>query len=117
MLTMFTEAVRGHPERALLFAYAAGVGTGTWSSFGPLYAEIFPTRVRATASGVCMNVTRGVQFLAPLLVVAVGGERLAGGVALAALFAVAAGAWIWMLPETRGRELEFAAERTGRDRP
>src|SRR5204862_4575916 len=93
------------PPVILTFIFIAGVGTGTWSGFGPLYTELFPTAVRNTAAGVCMNVTRGIQVLAPLVVVAVGGKALGRGVALAAAFALAAAAWVWLLPETRAREV------------
>jgi MFS family permease len=105
MITLFQESIRHRPSLILFFLFLAGVGTGTWSSFGPLYTEIFPTRVRNTASGICMNVTRGIQFVAPLLVVAIGGQALGHGIALAAGFALAAGLWIWLLPETRGRAI------------
>jgi len=107
MLTVFEGAIRGQRNLVLLFAFVAGVGTGLWSSFGPLYTETFPTRVRATASGICMNVSRAIQFVAPLLVVLVGGQDLRGGVALAALFAVGAAAAIWFLPDRPGRRLEI----------
>src|SRR5262249_40932374 len=102
-ITVAQGAIHSRPEVILLFIFVAGLGTGTWSNFGPLYAELFPTRVRNTASGICMNVSRGIQFVAPLLVVAVGGQALGNGVALAAAFAFAAGAWVWLLPETRGK--------------
>jgi MFS family permease len=105
MITVFQGTIRDRPEAILFFIFVAGVGTGTWSNYGPLYAELFPTRVRNTASGICMNVTRGIQFVAPLLVVAVGGQELLRGIALAAGFAVAAGAWVWLLPETRAKPL------------
>jgi MFS family permease len=85
----------------------AGVGTGTWSCYGPYFAELFPTRVRGSALSITMNVTRGVQFLAPIVIAAVAPRwGLAGGVALAAGFAALAAAWVWTLPETVGRELE-----------
>ena len=71
----------------------------------PLYTELFPTAVRNTAGGVCMNGSRAAQFAAPWLVVTVGGSGLGNGIALAAAFALAAGAWVWLLPETRGRAL------------
>jgi MFS family permease len=103
MITVFERAIRGQPQLILIFLFAAGLGTGTWSGFGPLFAELFPTRVRSTASGTCMNVARGAQFVAPLAVVAVGGAALGGGIALAAGCAVLAAAWVWLLPETRGR--------------
>ena len=105
MITVFQGAIRDHPPVILTFLFIAGVGTGTWSGFGPIYTELFPTRVRNTAAGVCMNVTRGIQVLAPMVVLAVGGQALGPGVALAAAFAVAAGAWVWLLPETRAREV------------
>ncbi len=107
MLTVFENAIRDQRNLVLLFAFVAGVGTGLWSTFGPLYTETFPTRVRATASGICMNVSRAFQFVAPLLVVLVGGENLRGGVALAAVFAVLAAGVIWLLPDDPGRRLEI----------
>lgn len=105
MLTVFEAAIRGRPALVLLFAFTAGVGSGVWAAFGPLYTEVFPTRIRATAAGVCMNVSRGMQFVAPLLVLRVGGERLLDGVALAALFAAGAGGSIWLLPDSTGRRI------------
>jgi MFS family permease len=108
LLTLPKATYTGTPHLVLLFAFAAGIGTGTWSSFGPLYTEIFPAALRTTASGICMNVTRGVQFLAPVLVIAVGGEGLARGIALAALFAFLAGVTVWLLPETRAKRIEVA---------
>jgi MFS family permease len=109
MITLFQEAIRHDPRLILFFIFVAGVGTGTWSNFGPMYAELFPTRVRNTAGGICMNVTRGIQFVAPLLVVAVGGKALGAGIALGAAFAVMAGAWVWLLPETRGASVRAEA--------
>jgi len=116
MITVFQSAIRDHPPVILSFLFITGVGTGTWSGFGPLYTELFPTAVRNTAAGVCMNVTRGIQVLAPFAVVAVGGQALGPGVALAAAFAVAAGAWVWLLPETRARQVGISlgdGERVG----
>ena len=54
-----------------------------------------------------MNVTRGVQFVAPLVIAGVAGRwGLAGGIALAAGFAALAGFWVWTLPETVGARIE-----------
>lgn len=104
LFTLLWPLFQGTPRLLLLFMFVAGLGTGTWSSYGPMFTEIFPTRVRGTAMSVIMNATRGVQFLAPVVIAAVAPRwGLAGGIALAAGFAVLAGAWIWTLPETRGR--------------
>jgi MFS family permease len=106
MLTVFFEAVRGRPALFVALMVVAGFGTGTWSNFGPFLAELFPTAVRNTAMGFVMNVARGIQFLAPVAVLLMKGRYgLSGGIALAALFAALAGAWVWLLPETRGRDL------------
>jgi MFS family permease len=104
MFTSFWPVISGTPQLLVVFMFLAGVGTGTWSSYGPLFSEIFPTRVRGTAMSVIMNATRGVQFLAPVAIAAVASRwGMAGGIVLAAGFAVLAGAWVWTLPETRGR--------------
>ena len=106
MFTLLWPVIAGAPRLVLLFMFVAGVGTGTWSSYGPMFSELFPTRVRGTAMSVIMNATRGVQFLAPVVIAAVAPRwGMAGGIALAAGFAVAAGLWIWTLPETRGRRI------------
>lgn len=98
------------PALGLACLFVAGIGTGTWSCYGPYFTELFPTRVRGAALSIIMNVTRGVQFVAPLAIAYVG-ERwgaLGGGLALAAGFAALAGAWVWTLPETAG--LRIGAE-------
>jgi len=49
-----------------------------------------------------------VQFLAPVVIAAVAPRwGMAGGIGLAAGFALLAGGWIWTLPETRGRRITF----------
>ena len=103
-LTVFFPLIAATPELVLGFLFVAGLGTGTWSGYGPMFSEIFPTRVRASAMSIIMNGSRGVQFLAPVVIAAVAPRwGMSGGIALAAGFAVLAGLWIWTLPETRGR--------------
>jgi MFS family permease len=107
MVTLFWDALAGRPLAGLACMAIAGFGTGSWSCYGPFFSELFPTRVRGAAMSAIMNVTRGVQFVAPLAIAAVAGRwGLAGGVSLAAGFAVLAGAWVWTLPETAGAALE-----------
>lgn len=107
MFTIFFPTIAAEPRLVLLFLFVAGLGTGTWSGYGPMLSELFPTAVRGTAMSVIMNLTRGVQFLAPVAIAAVAPRwGMSGGIALAAGFAVLAGAWIWVLPETRGRVLQ-----------
>lgn len=107
MVTLFWDVFTARPAVGLACMFVAGVGTGTWSCYGPYFSELFPTRVRGAAMSVIMNFTRGVQFVAPLVIAAVAGRwGLAGGIALAAGFAALAGAWVWTLPETAGARIE-----------
>ena len=107
MVTVFWGVLADRPLAGLACMAIAGLGTGSWSCFGPFFSELFPTRVRGAAMSTIMNVTRGVQFVAPLVIAGVAARwGLGGGVALAAGFAVLAGLWVWTLPETAGATLQ-----------
>lgn len=107
MITLMWDTVVVYPALALAFMFLVGFGTGMFSGYGPLFAELFPTSIRNTAMGSAFNLARGVQFFTPV-VIAVIAQRygLGGGISLAALFALLTGAWIWVFPETRGRALD-----------
>ncbi|MDB5460081.1 MAG: mmlH1 [Caulobacteraceae bacterium] len=82
--------------------------SGSFSGMGPLYTELFPTRVRGGGQGFCYNFGRGLASIFPTLVGLLS-TRLPLG---AAIGAFAVGAYLLMiaaamlLPETRGRELD-----------
>src|SRR5439155_1024110 len=83
--------IERRPPLLLLCLGLVGFGTGTWSNFGPMFGELFPTSVRTTAVGTVFNAARGVQFVTPLVVTLVARRwGLGGGIALAAAFALAA---------------------------
>ena len=106
MITVFWPFIEGQPALILAFMLLVGIGTGTWSMFGPFFAELFPTAIRNTAIGSIFNLARGVQFFTPLIIAAVARHAdLSAGIALAAAFSLGAGLTIWTLPETRGREI------------
>jgi MFS family permease len=93
---------------ALLFLgpFVAFFGTGYFSGFGAVSAELFPTSIRATAQGLTYNLGRGLSALAPFIVGALAARR-GLGVAFSitsTAFLVAALLWIW-IPETKGRAL------------
>ena len=96
--------------------FAIGFGTGLWSGVAPMISEMLPTRVRNTALGLLLNVTRGFQFFTPIFIAWMGARvGFAPTLALGALFAVAGASMVWTLPETRGRritalDLPIAAE-------
>ena len=100
-------AVRNPIVLLLLGPFVAFFGTGYFSGFGPLTAEIYPTAIRATAQGFTYNIGRVASAVAPL---AVGSMAQARGFGLAfmvtgAAFLAAAVAWMW-IPDTRGALLE-----------
>ncbi len=81
-------------------------GHGYFSLFGAMLAELFPTRIRATAQGFCYNAGRVVSAAAPFTIGALAQKHGLGyGLALDAMFFAVAGVLIWLLPETRGAEL------------
>jgi MFS family permease len=81
-------------------------GTGYFSGFGAVTAEIYATRIRATAQGFTYNIGRIASAAAPFVVGSLAqarGFETAFSVAAAA-FALAALLWL-PIPETRGRTL------------
>jgi len=90
----------------LLGPFVAFFGTGYYSGFGAVIAELYPTSVRATAAGVCYNTGRLASAVAPFVVGSMAASR-GFGVAFAitgAAFFLAAIAWVG-IPETRNAEL------------
>lgn len=83
-----------------------GFGTGIWSGAAPFISELLPTRVRNTAMGLILNLTRGFQFFTPLAITGLGKYfGLGAALSLGALFSLGGAAAIWTLPETRGRPI------------
>ena len=79
---------------------------GYFSVFGAMLAELFPTNLRASAQGFCYNAGRLASAAAPVIIGSAA-PRYGLGAALAAdaVFFALGGVLIWLLPETRGREL------------
>lgn len=100
-------AVRNPLLLLALGPLVAFFGTGYFSGFGAVTAEIFPTAIRATAQGVTYNLGRGISALAPMTVGAIASHAgLGAGFAVTGgAFLLAAAAWTW-IPETRGRALQ-----------
>jgi MFS family permease len=106
MVTLGWGLAGGYSATLFAFMFLVGVGEGNWGCIGPLLNEVFPTSVRASALGIIYNVSRGVQFLAPVVIAFVASRSTFGaGIALAAPFALLAGATVWALPETKGVRL------------
>jgi MFS family permease len=106
MVTLGWTLGGGYGPMTFGFMLLVGFGEGNWGCIGPLLNEVFPTSVRASALGIIYNVSRGVQFMAPVVIAFVAARSSFGaGIALAAPFAVLAGLSVWALPETKGVRL------------
>src|SRR6185369_2904598 len=80
--------------------------TGYFSGFGAIIAELYPTTVRATATGFTFNIGRVGSALAPFLIASLAQTRGFGAAFATASLALVLGAFTWMfLPETRGKAL------------
>jgi MFS family permease len=91
----------------ILGPFVAFFGTGYFTGFGALTAEIYPTAVRATAQGITYNTGRIVSAAAPFVVGSLAqtrGFRFSFTI-IAAAFLAAAVLWAG-IPETKGRPLE-----------
>ena len=106
MITTLWEYIIVYQNLILLCMFLVGFGTGMFGGYGPLFSELFPTKIRSTAMGTAFNLARGIQFFTPMVISVVAvNYGLGGGISIAALFALLTGAWIWTFPETKGRKL------------
>jgi len=81
-------------------------GTGYMSGFGSTIAELYPTTVRAAATGFTFNIGRVASALAPTLIGSLAQTRGFGVAFATAAFALVLGALTWIyIPETKGRAL------------
>jgi MFS family permease len=79
---------------------------GYFSLFGAMLAELFPTRIRASAQGFCYNAGRLVSAAAPFAIGAAATKHGLGvSISADALFFGLGAILIWLLPETKGTEL------------
>jgi MFS family permease len=97
-------------KAAFIVGYMLGVLSGglIGPALGALLTELFPTAVRASATGwwVVAGVLGAVVGLVLFGAVADVGNRFAAAAELTFLPAAAAAALFWLVPETRGREPE-----------
>jgi MFS family permease len=106
LLAAVTTAAFGsvsHPAAlTVLGPVASFFGSGLFSGFGAVAAELYPTAIRATAQGFTFNMGRIGSALAPFIVGSFA-ETHGFGLAfalLAGVLLIGATTWIW-LPETR----------------
>jgi len=90
----------------LLGPLVAFFGTGYYSGFGALTAELYPTSIRGAAQGFTYNLGRIASAAAPFTVGSMAASRgfSSAFAVTGSAFLLAAIAWRW-IPETRGRRL------------
>jgi hypothetical protein len=90
-------------------------GSGYFSLFGAMLAELFPTAVRGAGQGFCYNLGRAFGSLAPVAVGALADARgLGAALGLNSLFFLAAAGLIFTLPETKRARLDAGAPEPAR---
>ena len=103
MITFCWNQINAVPDLIFLFMFLTGFGTGFFGGFGALFSELFPTKIRNTGVGTVFNLARGIQFVTPVIITIVATYfDLSYGIAIAAIFAMLVGIWIWTFPETKG---------------
>lgn len=103
MITICWNQIDKVPDLIFVFMFLTGFGTGFFGGFGALFSELFPTKIRNTGVGTVFNLARGIQFITPLTITFVAAYfDLSYGIAIAAIFAILVGIWIWVFPETKG---------------
>ena len=103
MITLCWNQIDAIPDLIFVFMFLTGFVTGFFGGFGALFSELFPTKIRNTAVGTVFNLARGIQFLTPVTITLVATYfDLSYGIAIAAIFALLVGIWIWVFPETKG---------------
>jgi MFS family permease len=97
------------PTVALMLGFPLGFfQSGIVAGMGATFAELFPTRVRATGQGFCYNTGRAVGSIVPAAV-GVAADSMGLGPAMGLCAASAYGFVLIaaaLLPETRGQELD-----------
>jgi MFS family permease len=85
-------------------------GSGYFSLFGAMLAELFPTSLRGAGQGLCYNLGRALGAAAPYTVGSLADSHgLGAALGLNSCFFLLAAALIFALPETRRARLEEPA--------
>lgn len=107
VVMLYGLSVRSEPWLMVFGPLVGFFGHGYFSVFGAMLAELFPSRVRGAAAGVCYNLGRAASAAAPWLIGAIADARgMATGLGATAGLFLAGGVLVFLLPETRAKELE-----------
>ena len=106
IVPLYGQLARHETALLLLGPLIGFFGHGYFSVFGAMLAELFPTNIRGTAQGLTYNVGRAVSALAPYSVGALADlYGIGSALAVTAAFFLLGAATMFLLPETKGKEL------------
>ena len=108
LLTPLYGATRSESLLFLLGPFIGFFGTGFFSLFGVMLAELYPTAVRASGQGFTYSTGRGLGALAPYIVGTLADRYgLGASLAINSAFFLLGAVLVWTLPETGGVEIEM----------
>ncbi|MEO8036835.1 MAG: MFS transporter [Acidobacteriota bacterium] len=108
VVPLFAFGARSTATLLILGPLVGYFGHGYFSLFGAMLAELFPTRIRASAQGFCYNAGRLASAAAPFAIGAAAQNPnmgLGAAIALDSIFFALGAVLVWLLPETKGAEL------------
>ncbi len=107
VLVYFYGSVRDLNTILLMGPFVGLFGSGAFSGFGAICSESFPTRARGIGTGFTYNVGRMISAVSPMVIGYFAGiYGMGSALGLTSLSYILAGATIFLIPESKGRELE-----------
>jgi MFS family permease len=107
LVPAYGQLVRHDVALLVLGPFIGFFGHGYFSVFGVMLSELFPTHVRGTAQGLVYNIGRAFSAFAPYTIGALADLHGIGtALTITSAFFFLGGIAIFLLPETRGQELQ-----------
>jgi len=107
LVPIYGQMARNDVMLLLLGPFIGFFGSGYFSLFGAMLAELFPTPIRATGQGFAYNAGRAFSALAPFTIGQLADiYGIGSALALTSAFFLIGAMMILFLPETRGTELK-----------
>jgi MFS family permease len=107
LVPIYGQMARSDSALLIFGPFIGFFGSGYFSLFGAMLAELFPTSIRATGQGFAYNAGRAFSALAPFTIGKLADiYGIGSALALTAAFFLIGAMMILLLPETRGVTLE-----------
>ena len=107
LVPIYGQKARSDSVLLLLGPFIGFFGSGYFSLFGAMLAELFPTSIRATGQGFAYNAGRAFSALAPFTIGQLADlYGIGSALALTSAFFLIGAMMILLLPETRGVTLK-----------